>query len=91
MILALSVEEITFWQVTLGVGAVVIIVVVALLGLLLHLVRSIEISVGELHGAASDVAANTTDLKIALKVASTLEEVAVEAGRHANLLGVPAR
>jgi HAMP domain-containing protein len=88
MVLALAAEEITFWQAILVVGAIVIIAVIALLGLLLYLVRSIEASVQRLGSAAQGVANNTGNIKIALAVAASLDEVAEEAGRHAQLLGV---
>lgn len=91
MVLALAVEEITLWEVALAVGAVVIIVVIALLGLLLQLVRNIDSGADKLLGAAVAVAGNTGKIKTALTVADTLEKVAHEAGRHAQLLGVGAR
>jgi len=91
MVLALATEEITFWQVTLAVGAVVIVVVIALLTLLLNFVRSIETGVQRLGDVAQAVAGNTANIKIALAVADTLDEVADEARRHARLLGVGAR
>lgn len=88
---ALATEAITLWQVALAVGLVVIIVVIALLGLLLSLVRSIEAGSQQLLGVAAGVAGNTGHIKLALAVADTLDEVAQEAGRHAQLLGVGAR
>jgi hypothetical protein len=90
MVLALAPEEITFWQVMLAIGAVVIVVVIALLSLLLYLVRSIETGVQRLWDVAQGVAGNTANIKIALAVADTLDEVADEARRHARLLGVGA-
>jgi hypothetical protein len=91
MDLALAPEEITFWQVTLAVGAVVIVAVIALLSLLLYLVRSIETGVHRLWDVARGVAGHTANIKIALTVANTLDEIADEARRHAQLLGVGAR
>jgi hypothetical protein len=88
MVLALASEEIAFWQVTLVIGAVVIVAVIALLSLLLYFVRSIEAGVHGLHGVAQGVAGNTANIKIALAVAASLDEVAEEARRHARLLGV---
>ncbi|MGH3943226.1 MAG: hypothetical protein ACRDTG_32310 [Pseudonocardiaceae bacterium] len=88
MVLALAAEEITFWQATLIVGAVVIVAVIALLSLLLYLVRSIETSVQQLWGVAQGVAGNTANIKIALAVADSLDEVMAEARSHARLLGV---
>lgn len=91
MVLALASEEITLWQMTLIAGAVVIVAVIALLSLLLALVRSIGTSVRQLGGAAQAVAGNTANIKVALAVAATLDEIIAEAGRHARLLGVGAR
>ncbi|MCA1671614.1 MAG: hypothetical protein LC799_05235 [Actinobacteria bacterium] len=91
MVLALATEEITLWQVTLAAGAVVLVVVIALLSLLLSLVRSIETSVRRLGDVAQGVASNTANIKTALAVADSLDEVMAEARRHAGLLGVGAR
>ncbi len=91
MVLALAAEEITFWQVMLAVGAVVIVAVIALLSLLLYLVGSIEAGVQRLWDVAQGVRGNTANIKIALAVADTLDEIADEARRHARLLGVGAR
>lgn len=91
MVIALAAEEITFWQATLVVGAVVIVAVIALLSLLLYLVGAIETSVQRLGGVARGVGANTANIKVALTVADSLDEVMGEARRHAQLLGVAAR
>lgn len=90
MVLALAAEEIMLWQVILSLGAVVIVVVIALLSLLLYYVRSIEAGVQRLWGVAQGVAGNTGNIKLALAVADTLDEITEEAGRHARLLGVGA-
>jgi hypothetical protein len=91
MVVALAAQEITFWQVTLVVGAIVIVAVIALLSLLLYLVRSIEASVQRLGDVAQGVAGNTGNIKVALAVADSLDEVMDEMRRHAALLGVGAR
>ena len=88
MVLALAAEEITFWQVILVVGAVVLVAVVALLSLLLYLVGSIETSVQRLWEVAQGVGGNTANIKVALAVIDSLDEVTDELGRHARLLGV---
>lgn len=88
MALALAPEETTFWQVILIIGAVVIIAVIALLSLLLRLVRSIETGVHQVRVAAQGVADDTSNIKIALAVAASLDEVVDELRRHARLLGV---
>jgi type II secretory pathway component PulC len=90
MILALAAEEIMFWEVALAVGAVVIVTVIMLLSALLSFVRSIETNVQRLGDVAQGVAGNTANIKIALAVADSLDEVVDEAGRHARLLGVGA-
>lgn len=91
MVLALAAEDITFWQITLVIGAVVLVAVIALLSLLLRFVSSIETSVYQLGDVAQGVAGNTANIKIALAVADSLDEIADEARRHAALLGVGAR
>lgn len=91
MVLALAAEEITFWQVILVVGAVVLVAVIALLSLLLYLVGSIEAGVQRLWDVAQGVRGNTANIKVALVVADTLDEIADEARRHARLLGVGAQ
>ncbi len=88
MTLALAAEEIMLWEVALAVGAVVIVVVIMLLSALLSFVRSIETNVQGLGDVAQGVAGNTANIKIALVVADSLDEVVDEAGRHARLLGV---
>ncbi|MGH3905422.1 MAG: hypothetical protein ACRDTE_14720 [Pseudonocardiaceae bacterium] len=90
MILALVAEEIMFWEVALAVGAVVIVTVIMLLSTLLSFVRSIETNVQGLGDVAQGIADNTANIKIALAVADSLDEVVDEAGRHARLLGVGA-
>lgn len=90
MALALAAEEVTFWQTILIIGAVVLLAVIALLGLLLRLVGSIEGSVRRLLSAAQRVAGNTSNIKVALAVVDSLDEVADEVRRHARLLGVGA-
>jgi hypothetical protein len=91
MVLALATAEITFWQVMLVIGAVVLLAVIALLSLLLYLVRSIETGVQLVRDAGQKVASNTANIRVALSVASSLDEIAEEMRRHAGLLGVGAR
>ena len=91
MVLALAAREITFWQIILVIGAVVLLAVIALLSLLLYLVGSIEAGVQRLWDVAQGVRGNTANIKVALAVADTLDEIADEARRHARLLGVGAQ
>ena len=88
MTVALSAEEVMFWQVALAIGAAVIVTVILLLSTLLSFVRSIAANVQRLGTVAHGVAANTAHIKTALAVADSLDEVVDEAGRHARLLGV---
>ncbi len=91
MALALAAEETAFWQVLLILGAVVLVAVIALLSLLLRSVGSIEASVQRLVDVAQGIAGNTANIPVALAVADSLDEIADEARRHAQLLGVGAR
>jgi heme/copper-type cytochrome/quinol oxidase subunit 2 len=88
MNLAQATEEALLWQVALTIGAIVVVAVIGLLGLLLFFVRSIETNVQRLGGVARRIAGNTANIKLALVVADSLDEVVDEAGRHARLLGV---
>lgn len=90
MVLALAPQATTFWGVILVIGAVVIVAVIALLGLLLSLVRSIETNVQRLGGVAQGVRSDTANIKVALAVVDSLDEITHEARRHAQLLGVGA-
>ena len=88
MVLALAPQDITFWEITLAIGAVVLVAVIALLSLLLSIVRSIETNVLRLQEAAQGVRSDTANIKVALAIVDSLDEVTEEAGRHAQLLGV---
>jgi energy-converting hydrogenase Eha subunit H len=88
MVLALAPQDITFWEITLAIGAVVLVAVIALLSLLLSIVRSIETNVLRLQEAAQGVRSDTANIKVALAIVDSLDEVTKEAGRHAQLLGV---
>jgi len=91
MVLALAPQDITFWEITLAIGAVVIVAVIALLSLLLSIVRSIETNVLRLQDAAQGVRSDTANIKVALAIVESLDEVTEEARRHAQLLGVGAK
>ena len=80
----------TLWQFALVFGAVVIVAVIALLSLLLSSVGSIAASALRVGNAAEGVAGDTANIKLALAVADSLDEITDEAGRHARLLGVGA-
>ena len=91
MVLALAPQDITFWEITLAIGAVVIVAVIALLSLLLSLVGSIETNVRRLRDVAQGVRSDTANIKVALAIVESLDEVTAEARRHAELLGVGTR
>jgi hypothetical protein len=91
MVLALASQDVTFWEITLAIGAVVIVAVIALLSLLLSIVRSIETNVLRLRDVAQGVRGDTANIKVALAIVDSLEEVTEEARRHAELLGVGAK
>jgi energy-converting hydrogenase Eha subunit H len=91
MVLALGSAETSFWGVYLIIGAIVILAVAVLLSLLLSLVRSIESNVQRLQAVAQGVAGNTENIKSALAVVASLDEVIDELRRHAQLLGVESR
>jgi hypothetical protein len=91
MVLALASQDVTFWEITLAIGAVVIVAVIALLSLLLSSVRSIETNVLRLQDVAEGVRSDTANIKVALAVVDSLHEVTEEARRHAELLGVGAK
>ena len=91
MVLALAPQDITFWEITLAIGAVVIVAVIALLSLLLSLVGSIETNVRRLRDVAQGVRSDTANIKVALALVESLDEVTAEARRHAELLGVGTR
>jgi hypothetical protein len=91
MVLALAPQDITFWEIILAIGAVVIVAVIALLSLLLSIVGSIETNVQRLRDVAQDVRGDTANIKVALAIVESLDEVTAEARRHAELLGVGTR
>jgi hypothetical protein len=87
MILALESEHVTIWWVTLGMGAVVAAVVVALLSLLVGLVRDIDENVKETWDTATRVARNTATTWMLRNTTRLTGELRAETGRHAGLLG----
>lgn len=87
MILALQTEHVTFWWVTLGMGAVVAAVVVVLLSLLVSFVEDIDRNVKETWETATRVARNTATTWMLRNTARLTGELRAEAARHAALLG----
>ncbi len=86
-VLALAPEEISAWQIALGVGGVVLVAVILLLGLLLRFVNQIDRGVKVLWDTATRFAANTATLWQLDHVGHTLEELGDELRRHDELLG----
>jgi hypothetical protein len=83
----LPAQELTMWYISLGIGAVVIAVVIALLTLLLRIVQEIDVNVFGVWEMAKRLAANTATTWQLNKTAAVLEEVKREALRHDELLG----
>ncbi len=83
----LALEEThTFWQITLGTGAVVVLVVIALMTLLLRLLKDIDTEVEATAAMAKDVAANTVAIEELPSTASVLRDIRDEAEIHYELL-----
>ncbi len=61
-VLALTSDQTVFWEVALGLGLVVVLVVIALLTLLHRLVRDIDVGVAGLWTVTQRVAQNTTGM-----------------------------
>ena len=84
--LALSDSEKTTWLISLGLGFVVLLVVIALLTLLLRFVREIDTGVAALWESAKRVAANTATTWQLNQTAAVLEEIKKEALIHDEFL-----
>ncbi len=61
-VLALTSDQTVFWEVALGLGLVVVLVVIALLTLLHRLVGDIDVGVAGLWTVTQRVAQNTTGM-----------------------------
>ena len=85
-IFALAPEHVTFWWITLGLGAVVIAVVIVLLSLLVALVNDIDVNVKQVWETATRVAANTATTWMLNQAVGTTGELRTEVNRHAELL-----
>lgn len=82
----LAPEVQTIWWVTLAIGAVVALAVLALLHLLFLSVRRVERNLGTLWQTATTVAQNTATTWLIGMTAETVEEIKQEALRHDALL-----
>lgn len=86
LVLGLQSEHVTFWWITLGMGAVVIIAVIVLLSLLVSFVDDIDRNVGDVWDTATRLAANTATTWMLQQTAARTEEVGEEVQRHVELL-----
>ena len=75
-------EEKVFWYITLGLGLVVILVVIALVTLLSRLVNDIEVGVDTLWTVTKRWAQNTTGMYQFAGTASILRALREELLRH---------
>ena len=78
-------EHITFWWVTLGLGAVVISAVILLLSLLVTFVDDIDKNVREAWDTATRVAQNTATTWMLNQAGSLTADLNAEVRRHAEL------
>ena len=82
----LASEHLTFWSITLGLGAVVIAAVILLLFLLVQFVKDIDFNVREAWETATRVAQNTATTRMLTQATSLTADLRAEVRRHADLL-----
>jgi hypothetical protein len=87
---ALASEHLTFWSITLGLGAVVIAAVILLLFLLVQFVKDIDFNVREAWETATRVAQNTATTWMLTQATSLTADLRAEVRRHADLLNTAA-
>jgi hypothetical protein len=85
-VLGLASEHLTFWSITLGLGAVVISAVILLLFLLVQFVKDIDRNVREVWEVATRVAQNTATTWMLTQATSLTGDLRDEVRRHADLL-----
>lgn len=83
----LSSGEITFWTVILVLGAVVIVAVVVLLGLLVAFIKRIDRGVNGVAGTLIAITENTRDTALVPTVGDGLDLVLAEGLAHHLFLG----
>ncbi|MDQ6798622.1 MAG: hypothetical protein M3011_11515 [Actinomycetota bacterium] len=88
--IGLASEHLTFWSITLGLGAVVISAVILLLFLLVQLVKDIDVNVRETWETATRVAQNTSTTWMLNQTTSLTADLRDEVQRHADLLNAAA-
>jgi hypothetical protein len=91
VVLGLASEHLTFWSITLGLGAVVISAVILLLFLLLQFVKDINHNVREVWETATRVAQNTATTWMLTQAISLTGDLRDEVRRHADLLSSAGR
>lgn len=84
--LALASNHVTFWWITLGLGAVVISAVILLLFLLEVYVRDLDVSVQRAWDMAARVATQTATTWMLPKTVELVGELGAEVQRHADFL-----
>ncbi|HVL93231.1 MAG TPA: hypothetical protein VM264_07790 [Acidimicrobiales bacterium] len=86
LVLGLQSEHVTFWWITLGMGAVVIVAVIVLLSLLVSFVDDIDQNVKDVWDTATRLAANTSTTWMLQQTAVRTEELGAEVRKHSDLL-----
>ncbi len=84
--LALASEHVTFWWITLGLGAVVISAVILLLFLLELYVRDLDAGVQRVWDMAARVATQTATTWMLPKTVELVGELGNEVQRHVDFL-----
>ncbi len=84
--LALASEHVTFWWITLGLGAVVLSAVILLLFLLELYVRDLDAAVQRTWDMAARVATQTATTWMLPKTVELVGELGTEVQRHADFL-----
>ncbi len=90
LLLDVASEHVTFWWVTLGLGAVVISAVILLLSLLVTFVDDIDKNVREAWDTATRVAQNTATTWMLNQTASLTNDLRNEVRQHADLFAAAA-
>ncbi len=85
-ILALASDHVTFWWITLGLGAVVVSAVIVLLFLLELYVRDLDAAVQRTWDMAARVATQTATTWMLPKTVELVGELDTEIQRHADFL-----
>jgi len=90
VLLDVASEHVTFWWITLGLGAVVISAVILLLSLLVTFVDDIDKNVREAWDTATRLAQNTATTWMLNQTASLTNDLRNEVRQHAELFAAAA-